>query len=128
MVRVEVGNEDVGNIRRAKVKVCELIHDQVFFFQMDGRHPTIKTFWEFFRLIEEAIRVTRVEKHRAKFRMTKEREHGGKMNRPPTSAVDGDMFGGSAIPCVKDVDLHMTSERKGFSLGLFLSFHHFRKR
>ena len=106
MVRVEVRDEDVGNIRRSKVKVRELIHDQIFFIQMDRSHPAVKTFREFFRLIEEAIGIASVEKHRTEFRVTKQCEHGWEVNAAPTSTVDGDMFGSSAIACVKDVNFH----------------------
>ena len=45
-------------------------------------------------------------KHRAKTRMLKQRKHGGKVNTPPASAVNGDVFGCGAVARVKNVDFH----------------------
>lgn len=106
MVRVEVGDEDVGNIRRFYVEGCKLVDDQIFFAQVNRRHPTIKAVREFFCLVEEAIGVARVEEHRAKFWVAKEREHGREVNAAPASAADGEVFGGGAVACVKNIDFH----------------------
>lgn len=106
MIRMEMRDEDVGNIFWLQVEGCKLIHNEVLFVKSDGGHPTVKAFWEFFGLVEEAVGIARVEKHRAKFWMAQQRKHGGKMNRAPASAMDGDVFGSSAITCVKDVDFH----------------------
>lgn len=106
MIRMEVGDENVGNIPWLQVEGCKLIHYQIFFVKRDGSHPAIKPFWEFFRLVEEAIGIARVEKHRAELGVTKQREHGGEMDRPPTSAVNGDVFGSRAITSVENVDFH----------------------
>ena len=93
----EMGDEDVGNILWAKVKGRKLIDNQILLAQNDGSHPAIKTLGEFLCLIEETIGIARVEKHRAKLWMTKQRKHGGEVNRAPASAVDGDMFGSGAV-------------------------------
>ena len=65
MVRMEVGDENVGNVFGSKVKSRKLIYNQIFFMQCDRSHPAIKTIGEFFCLIEEAIGITCVKKHRA---------------------------------------------------------------
>ena len=118
MVRVEVRDENVSDVLWLQVESRELIHDQILFPQMDGCHPTVQALREFLRLVEEAIGVAGVEKHRAELRMTKKREHGGEVNGLPASAVNGDVFGCSAVTGMKDVNLHTRLP----------SFHHFRKR
>ena len=106
MVRVEVRDENMGNILRTNIKSRKLIHNQVFFVQCDGGHPAIKAVWEFFCLIEEAIGIARVKKHWTKTRMLKQRKHGGEMNTAPASAVNGNVFGCGAITSVENVDFH----------------------
>ena len=73
---------------------------------MNGRDPTIKKLWEFFCLIEEALGIPRVEKHRAECGVPKKREHGGEVNAAPAPALDDNVFGRGAVACVKDVDFH----------------------
>ncbi len=106
VVRMEVGDEDMGNILWSKVKGRKLVDDQILLAQSDGSHPAIKALGEFLSLVEEAVGIARVEKHRAKVGMAKQREHGGEADLAPASAVDGDVFGGGAIACVQDVDFH----------------------
>ena len=93
MIGVEVGNENVRDVRRFKVESCKLIDDQVFFFEVDGSHPTIETHGKFLCLIKKAIGIAGVKKHRAEFWVPKQCEHGGEVNRAPTSALDGEVFG-----------------------------------
>ncbi len=131
VIRVEVGDEDVGNVLRSKVECRKLIDHQIFFVKRHRSHPAIKTLGKIFGLIEEAVGIARIEKHRAEFRVTQQREHSGKMDRAPTSAVNGDVFGSGAVTSVENVDFHKFNlntkvtkytKFKSFSLVLFVYF------
>ncbi len=106
MIRVEMGDENAGYILRPDTICRELVDKQIFFMQCDRGDPAMETIWEFFRLIEESMRVSRVKQHRTEVWVLKQGEHGWEMNIAPVPAVNGNVFGCGAVPCVQDVDFH----------------------
>ena|SRR5687768_696817 len=69
-------------------------------------HQAIQTLGEFFGFVKETIRVAGIEQHRAKLWMLQQCKHRREVDAAPASAGDGEVLGGSAIACVKDVDFH----------------------
>jgi len=92
-----------------------LVDGEIISAESDGRDVTIETVWKFFGRVEEAIRVTRVEKHRAVTGMLDQREHGGEADARPRAAANGDVFGAGAVTCVEDGDANhfLTQRHKG---------------
>ena len=106
MIRVEMGDENAGYILRPDTICRELVDKQVFFMQCDRGDPAMETIREFFRLIEESTRVSRVKQHRTEVWVLKQGEHGRETNIAPVPAVNGNVFGCGAVPCVQDGDFH----------------------